>query len=534
MIFALLACAPEAPLPVADDVVTVEHRVPLDAPRLLRRTSLDLRGVLPDEAELDAVEADAAALDGLAAAYLEDPRLEERLVSLLAERWHTVMDEYEVNSGDYGLPSFAADDFAHAVGEEPLRIVARVVVEDRPWSEVVTADWTMANGLLAGVWPLVYPEGGEGWEESRYTDGRPAAGVLATNGLWWRYVTNVSNRNRGRVAAISRLLLCTDVLSRPVVFSRDDGEDPEEAIRTNPTCIACHASIDPIAAALFGFWWTIMYNPYEMDTYHPEREPLGPELLEVEPAWYGQPMSGLADLGWYVANDPRYPRCAAQSFAEQLWRRDATIEDFATIEQLRADFVADGQRPRALLAAVLATPAYRAGGYADDAPEDARTERVERMLSPNQLRTVTEDLTGFVWTWGGYTQLENDVAGYRTLGGGVDGYSVGAVQQDPGLTWALVVQRVAEGAAHAAVQRDLGEGAHALLRGVDAATVPTDAAFGEELRSLHWRLYAERPDDAWVDAATALWTEVAEADGAEAAWAAVLTAALRDPRFVSY
>ena len=50
---------------------------PLPAPLLLRRISLDLRGTLPSLAELAQVEADPAALDGLVAEMLDDPRLEE-------------------------------------------------------------------------------------------------------------------------------------------------------------------------------------------------------------------------------------------------------------------------------------------------------------------------------------------------------------------------------------------------------------------------------------------------------------------------
>ena len=77
MLWAWLACAPEPDL------------VPLDSPRLLRRVSLDLRGMLPSQAELDAVEKDPKALNGIRADYLEDPAFQERLVQIFAERWHT-------------------------------------------------------------------------------------------------------------------------------------------------------------------------------------------------------------------------------------------------------------------------------------------------------------------------------------------------------------------------------------------------------------------------------------------------------------
>lgn len=502
MILLLHACGAETSVPVANEPS-------ISPPRLLRRISLDLRGVLPSTSELDAVDADPAAIDGYIADYLADTRLEDRMTSLLAERWLTVMDDYEVDYSDYFLPPDKADAFVHSVGGEPLRLLAHIIKNDLPWTDAVTADYTMANELLRDIWPVEYPEGGSGWQVSRYTDGRPAAGVLATNGLWWRYVTNDSNKNRARVAAISRLLLCTDILSRPVVFSRSTSTDSEDAIRNEPTCLGCHSAIDPIAASLFGFWWTIGYNRYEMQTYHPEREPLGMELLGTDPAWYGQPMAGLVELGWNVANDPRYARCGAQSFAEQLWRRETTLDDWDRIEELRSGFVENGLRPQALITAILHTPEYQDG---------------ERLLSPNQVGTLVEELTGFEWIWQGYAQLENDTHGYRVLQGGVDGYSVTQPQKLPGMTWGLVMKRVAQFGGASAVANG--------LVAVDAR--PGDTAFSAEIEQLHWRLYAERADAGWISGISDLWSAIEAQEGSDSAWAGAIEAMLRDPKLVSY
>ncbi|HND33839.1 MAG TPA: DUF1549 domain-containing protein, partial [Myxococcota bacterium] len=82
--------------------------LPLAAPRLARRISLDLRGVLPTVAELDRVEADPAALDGLVDQWLADPRLEARMVHLLSERWHTKVDEFLMFYWEY--QELAGDD----------------------------------------------------------------------------------------------------------------------------------------------------------------------------------------------------------------------------------------------------------------------------------------------------------------------------------------------------------------------------------------------------------------------------------------
>lgn len=546
MIPLLLACDPSGPAPAgadmspalasAKDTGQVDDRelIPLEAPRLLRRLSLDLRGTLPTVEELDAVEADPSLVDDYAAAFLDSPTTEDRLVSLLAERWHTVLDVFEVGTGDYGMDIDMDDAFAHAVGEEPLRLVARVVTEDRPYGDVVTSRETLANELLASIWPIDYPEGGSGWMPSTYTDGRPAAGLLSTNGFYWRYVTNASNKNRGRVAAISRLLLCTDILSRPVVFARSEDLDPESAVRSDPTCLACHAALDPVAAGLFGFWWTIQYNPYEMEIYHPERERLGPELLGTDPAWYGTPTSGLVDMGFYISRDPRFARCAAQSWAESLWRRPTTLDDFGQVENLRQSFVASGQSPRTLLLDVLATDEYRAGSFGPGATELTRErEVVERLLSPNQHRMLLEDFAGLYWTVRDTRALENDIEGYRVLFGGVDGYTVTRPQDVPGLTWMLTSARVAQLAADNLVRRDF-KNPEATVLTVPESARPGDDAFDEQLRALHWRLYATRATDSWVADMGALWSSVLAVHAGEEAWAAVIEAMLRDPDMEVY
>ena len=117
---------------------------------------------------------------------------------------------------------------------EPLRLLAPIAVRDVPRSGIAMAYYTLADDLLADIWPLDYPAGETGWQEATYTDGRPPAGVLSTNGLWWRYVTSNSNMNRSRVAAISRILLCEDYLERPVSFSETAGLSDVEIDAARP------------------------------------------------------------------------------------------------------------------------------------------------------------------------------------------------------------------------------------------------------------------------------------------------------------
>ena len=363
--------------------------------------------------------------------------------------------------------------------------------------------------------------------------------MLGTNGLWWRYITNTSNMNRGRAATVTKLLLCHDILTRPVSFSGSSvgSGGVEEAIATEPACQSCHATIDPLAASLFGFYWLTQYNPLEQQRYHPERELLGSFYLGVEPAYFGTPVMGLEQLGQSIAADPRFYRCTAETMAGLLWRRDVSLDDFAQVERLRRDFINEGSELKPLIRSITDTMEYRVGALGQEAPiELEETVLTRRMMVTDQLASALYGVTGFSWTYEGFSQLDNDTLGYRVMGGAVDGDQVSSPQRDPGLTWALVVKRAAQAAAAYVVSRDLSSDTEnpKLLKDVDTDTRPSDPRFEAQLISLHWRLLAIEPDADRMAALTDLWREAYRASDSVSAWTVVVSSMLRDPEFVTY
>lgn len=513
---------------------------PLESAQLLRRLSLDLRGVLPTAEETAAVEADPDAVWTYRDAFLEDDRLRMRLVHMLGERWLTRFEEQEVSYVDYDLEDTQGYEYVTTFGEEPLQLMAEVAVSDEPWPTIVTADWMMANELMSEIWPVDRPEG-DGWQRSTWTDGRPAAGVLVSTGLWWRYTSVGGNNHRGRVAAISRLLLCEDYLERPVSFSRTGGLDAEEteaAMFSDDACLGCHSSIEPMRVVFYGFTSLVQYNAHEADRYHPERERMGLLTEGIEPAYFGEPIEGLADLGVKVAADRRFYRCTAEQAAQSLWRRSTEDADEDTILELRDGFVDGGFLYKDLLAAVTETEAYQAGSLTGEASTDQQDyERTIRMLTPAQVQTVIEDLTGFVWSnEDGWDVFQADMHGYRQLAGGVDGIAVTSPQMDPGLTWALATERYMELAADYAVATELvdnQEGA-GLFGELTLDDRPGDAAFTDALDAIWLRATSRELDADTRSSLESLWTDAeANADASEA-WALVLSVILRDPLVVTY
>ncbi len=542
MLTLLAACQTTTPpLPATDTAAVIETgpaSEALAAPALARRLSLDLRGVVLTEDELSRVEADPAAVDDLLDEFLADPRLEERLVALLAERWLTRTDTFNLTPGSYGLSETLAEyDFARSIGQEPLRLAAWIISQDRPWTDLVTTADARADEVLAQIWPMEYPEGATGWQTSRYTDGRPAAGVLVSNGLWWRYDTSPSNVNRHRAAAISRLLLCEDFLTRPVDFSNPDlvGEGAiDDAIRESPGCVSCHSTLDPLSSALFGFWWFDRYDTTELTYYHSEREQLGAYYLGTTPAWFGTPVDSTAHLGELVAADDRFRRCGARTTAELLWRRSVTIDDFDTLEAIDVAAAADGYQGHALLRAVVATDVYQAGALTRAATEDdADRLPTRRMMSAALMASAVTDLTGFSWEVDGVDMLDNDRVGYRVLAGGVDGDTITRPLLTPSLPRSSVAKRLAQASAAVVVAEDL-VGGGTLLMGVTAETDPSDPAFEAALIALHRRVHGVTPTDDDLDEDIALWEAVTAQSDSTQGWTSLVSVLLREPRFWIY
>jgi hypothetical protein len=504
----------------------------------LTRASLDLRGVRPAIAEIERVEADPLALETLIDEYMVDPRFGARVADLFSEVFLTRTESYLVSFEGYGVEDISQASLLRSIGDEPLQMIAHVASNDRPLTDLVTADYTMGNEVLARLWPIDYPEGGTGWQEVHYIDGRPAAGLLASNSLWWRYQSTDSNANRGRANAVSRLFLCHDYLTRPIEFDRNvnllDEEAINDALRTNPGCVNCHASLDPLAAYFFGFTY-YEFTGGELSEYHPERERNWTQFLGTPPAYYGEPGDDLSDLGRQIASDHRFPECVVQHTTQLLLRRDVTAEDMDSLTRHREALLQGEMKLRPLLKSVLLSDEYRAA--ADDTPRGVPL----KLVTPNLLLSQVHDLTGFDWqTVDGWSLLESDAMGFLTLAGGADGTYVVKNATSPNSTLLLVQERLAEAASDFVVASDAADRANArLFTEIDFTETPETGrdAMVAQIQRLHLLLFGDRvaADGPEVEANLSLWSELHEVEPDPArAWTGLLSALLRDPSFLLY
>ena len=301
-------------------------------------------------------------------------------------------------------------------------------------------------------------------------------------------------------------------------------------------CTACHSSLDPLASHFFGF----MHVPdggAELVTYHAERENWWLLYTDTGPGYYGQHTADLVDLGWAMAQDIRLRSCAVEQVFEGLLQRDVTLADTQSLLVHLSAFETQGLALRALYRSVLDGPQYRG--------QQVEGEVTIKMVRPEQYASQVEALTGYRMTAHDYDLLQTDLFGIRTLAGGVDGLSVTKPAEAPTPTSVLAQERIAEAASWTVVGDDaaaVDAGETPRLFGQVDFTETLDSdpeVIRSQLETLHRQVLSHDPsNDADTEAledSMILWSAIYDLTGdAQAAWAGVLSALLRDPDFLFY
>jgi hypothetical protein len=457
---------------------------------------------------------------------------QEQLRSLFSALLLTRVDEFNVDYRDYYLDPSYEFAFAKAVGEEPLQLMSYIAVQDTPWTDILTADHTMANQLLLDLWPLEaigdQPRDNQ-WVPAKYTDGRPSGGIIMSNGLWWRHYTTPNNKSRSRASFLTKLLICDDHLAREVNFEPQglgEEEDLENLVATDPSCIACHNTLDPVAASLYGFWQHDIHDVIELDHYHPERERIGEQQLNTPMAWYGVPLDAPADLGPTIANDTRFLSCTVSQMSELLWKRPIDPLDQGRLQQLTQAFENGERRLAALILAILQSPEYQIGNA--NGENEPRFFNSRRLLNAHQIASAIGKITGFYWIEEGFELLENDNIGFRVLAGGIDGRTVTKWQKNPSASRQLTLKRFTQLAAENMVNQSW-EQSNELVGDHQLANIDNENPIFEEiLTDLHRQIYAETPSEERIQIDKEMWFSIAEQSSPKQAWISLISVLFRD------
>jgi hypothetical protein len=444
-----------------------------DAASTFRHAAIDLAGRLPTAAEKAALvsggdQALDAALDGL----MKEDAFFTRLREIFNDMFLT--DEYLEN--DSRAIDFTNTDFYpgtapyrdqqnaaymsakrplinQALAREPLDLIAYVVKNEKPWTDVVASTYTVVNPFSAIAYgldqsitfndPTDYNEFHEAQVVATLngmSDPIPHAGVLSTPSFLNRWPTTPTNRNRARARRVFQFFLATDVLKiavRPVdATAVSTTEDPT---RNSTLCNVCHKVIDPLAGGFRGYKDDGDYEVFDpMAPWHDDMYPPGFGATAMDASYYPKALSWI---GPQVAQDPRFGISAVHTVYHAMTGRDALVypgdaTDPAFATKLTAfeaqdaffrdtaqAFVSGNYNLKLVFKAVIKSPYYRAvSAPADMDPGLLADVGSARLLTPEMLNRKIAAVLGYRWRKTYDYQNPHDwlVEDYNILYGGID------------------------------------------------------------------------------------------------------------------
>ena len=278
--------------------------------KTLRRAALIFAGRIPTDEEYASIYSSPTALRTTIRNLMTGPEFHEFIIRgandrLLTERnWPPFLnDDNDVQFVEFineayrrKKPAFTSGDqrqindywewngyVQFGVRRAPLELIAYVVENDRPYTEILTADYIMANPFAARAYGAStvfndsedphefkpsriesYYRTGPGFERERHPDvlvsrilnrgplstDFPHAGILNTKVFMERYPTTATNRNRARARWTYYHFLGVDIEKSaartmdPVALA-----DTNNPTMHNPACTVCHSVMDPVAGA---------------------------------------------------------------------------------------------------------------------------------------------------------------------------------------------------------------------------------------------------------------------------------------------
>jgi hypothetical protein len=541
----------------------------LDDRRLLRRATLSLAGRLPTKAELDAVmaagrtsppvntigqannrlEVRAAEMSparrDVFAAILDSVMQENAFYDRLREGFNDIFltlgvdgnpdqnvlsyehfektrgwyqkfdlshieDEKERRQAGYKL----ANDYRAALLGEPMKLIEHIVRNDRPFTEVVTADYIMVSPFTArgyGIFDAVKDQFADPEDPFEYIpvtlkalQGRsprenqesatgfyPHAGLLSTFQYLSRYPTTETNRNRLRARMYYQHFLGVDVLELAARVSDAAAVTAKFEIPTMQAseCVVCHKTLDPVAG-LFQDYWRFDRNfaiyGRRKDGWFTDMFAAGfeGEDLPSEARW-----RALQWLGERTAKDPRFARTMVshayylltgrrpllppKDLEDPLYgvKRRAFQAQQRQIDAIATRFTESNFNFNQAIKDWVLSDFYRADGLSSAAETPERSAELEdigvvRMLSPEQLeRKIT---AVFGQPWGRLTEQT------AMLYGGIDSKEVTERAADPSGAMGAIQRTLANDVACRNVAADFSRRAseRILFPGIEPSVLP--------------------------------------------------------------
>jgi len=526
-------------VPFFDDVAMISPQ------RLLRRITLSLAGRLPTPEEVAVIEQNgSAAIDSVLNQIMQEDAfyvrlkegfndifltvgIEDNAETLLSYHhfektrlWYQHYDFSNLPEAERQRAGWKmADVYRDALLREPLELIAYIVRNDRPFSELATADYSMVSPYTArgyGIFEEIKgqfknPEdpfeyipaklqalvGRDGKTQESATGMYPHAGFLSMFHYLRRYPSTETNRNRLRARMFYQHFLGIDIMQLAPRSTDASAVAAKYEIPTMqaPDCVVCHKTIDPVAGIFQDFdfeggvgprkdgWYTDMFQ----SGFEGENMPASERWRA--PQW----------LAERAVKDPRFPIAMVEHVYYIMMgrkvlqppediddpafggHRRAYLEQRSMIRDVAAKFAASDFNLKTAFKTIIATDFYRADGLATVAEHPQRQAELDdigvvRLVTPEQMERKLEAIFGK--RWGRFEEA------YKILYGGIDSITVTERNAEPSGAMGAIQRMMANDMACINVGRDFHRPAaeRILFAGIEASVVPGDDVSNKNIR----------------------------------------------------
>ena len=351
------------------------------------------------------------------------------------------------------------DSAIKGAARAPLELVVNVIKKNRPFSEILTADYTMMNpyssrsyGVNISGFSFQDDSLTSGFSEDEYRevqlDGIPQAGLLSDNIFLTQFPTTTTNANRHRSTKVQKFFLNTDILAladRPI-DSTEESEDPHPTM-TNPDCTVCHIVMEPISGAFKNYRYGVKY---QVRTWHDNMQEAGLSINKLLPA--EEDDKALQWLAREIVKDERFARSIVHIFYTALTGREPlklsmssssleysqaiSFED-EVFSGLTQGFIDSNMNAKKLIKEIIKSPLYRAIGLPSGEYNAVINANIglAHLITPENLNEKVKSSMGYYWV-GNRTYYKDDVRqakghrdqlltnAYNILYGGIDSVNV--------------------------------------------------------------------------------------------------------------
>ncbi len=401
-----------------------------------------------------------------------------------------------------------------------MKLIEHIVRNDKPFTEIVTADYIMVSPYSArgyGVFDEVkgkFKNPNDPYEyvpvklkalvgrskaenQESATGSYPHAGLLSTFQYLTRYPTTETNRNRLRARMYYQHFLGVDVLELAARVSDAAAVTAKFKVPTMQAaeCVVCHRTLDPVAGLFQDYWRFADQGVYgkRKGGWFTDMFAAGFEGEDLPAA---ERWRSLQWLGERTAKDPRFAVAMTEHVYYILTGRKVLLppkdvedplyparlraysEQRRQTEAIAARFAGSGFNLKSVFKDWIASDFYRADGLATAVKEPCRRAELDdvglvRMLSPEQVERKVGAVFGEKWG-----KLTDQLA---TLYGGIDSKEVTDRAADPSGAMGAIQRTLSNDVACKHVARDFARPAsqRRLFPGIEPTVVPGASSEGD-------------------------------------------------------